>query len=746
MINTDTATLPMPTQAQSVTAYPFGEDDYSQIASRQWSAYQRARDAGHMKYVEEAKLFDDYYIGHQWDENVVRMLDREMRPHHTINMVLSTINAVTGRYVGMRQDIEFKPTRPPASEQTANVLTKVAKHISDDSHTKWVEKQVFMDGCIQDRGFFDIRLDMAENTTGEIRETSLDPIDVLLDPGAREYDPRTWAEVFVTRWMTPDEIAVHYGEQFRDQLRYMSTASCYGTDSVIFDPETFSRDRAFYSQGSGNYIYQDDWQRVRRVRVVERQHYRFAIRKYFVDIQTGDAAPVPDHWDSERITAIATSMGLEVIPRPERRIRWTVTCDQVVLKDGWSPYRRFTVVPFFPYFRRGRPFGVVRNLVSPQDLLNKTSSQELHVVNTTANSGWLIESGTLVNMTMQELASRGAKTGLILEYQRGAKPPEKILPNQIPTGLAQLSQKATIYFREISGISDAMLGQPGREISGEALARKESSGLAQLDPVFDNLDYTRQLRAEMILELIQDFYTEPRIMNIVGFGPEGEEQSEEIALNQEQANGEILNDVMLGEYKVVVSSRPTRDVEDETELQVMLQAREIGVMIPDWAIIERMPLQRRKELADWNRKMTGAAQPTPEEVQMAMMAQELEMRRMMAEVGELEARTQERIANATKLMTEAESIGESERADVLKFGAQLRRELEADMLNFQQKREELQARIIIAKEKANSVQNTGMLQALTKRLDTEARERVETIKAHAAVASARSYGRGYSRR
>lgn len=719
----------------------------TRLASNQWSAYQRARDAGHMKYVEEAKLFDNYYIGNQWDKTVTDLLDAERRPHHTINMVLSTINAVTGRYVGLRQDIEFKPTRPPASEGTAAALTKIAKHISDDSHSKWIEKQVFMDGCIQDRGFFDIRLDMKENTTGEIRETSLDPIDVLLDPGAREYDPRTWAEVFLTRWMTPDEVGVHYGQAFADKLRYMSAGTCcYGTDSIIFDPETFSRDKSFYSQGMGTYAYEDDWMRVRRVRIIERQYYKFTIRKYFVDKYTGDTTPVPDHWDSERISAVAEAYELEIIPRPERRIRWTVTCDDQVLKDVWSPYRRFTVIPFFPYFRRGRPFGVVRNLVSPQDLLNKTSSQELHVVNTTANSGWMIESGTLVNMTAQDLAAHGAKTGLVLEYQRGTTPPQKILPNQIPTGLSQLSQKATIYFREISGISDAMLGMPGREISGEALARKESSGLAQLDGVFDNLDYTRQLRAEMILEMIQDFYTEPRIMNIVGFGPEGEEQSEELQLNQQQANGEILNDVMLGEYRVVVSSRPTRDVEDETELQVMLQAREIGVMIPDWAIIERMPLQDRKKLADWNRKLTGAAEPTPEEVEQAMLMQELEMRRAMAEVDELQAKTQERIANATKLMTEAEAVGERDRADVMKFGAKLRQDLEADMIEMQKKREELQTRISIAREKSQGVQQQAMLMALTKRLDTEARERVETIKAQATVASARNYGKGFSRR
>ena len=90
------------------------DNEPTQIAAQQWGGYQRARDAGHMKYVEEAKLYDRYYIGDQWEEAIARELDRQMRPHHTINMVLSTLNTVTGRYVAMRQDIEYKPTRPPA--------------------------------------------------------------------------------------------------------------------------------------------------------------------------------------------------------------------------------------------------------------------------------------------------------------------------------------------------------------------------------------------------------------------------------------------------------------------------------------------------------------------------------------------------------------------------------------------------------------------------------------------------------
>ena len=82
---------------------------------------------------------------------------------------------------------------------------------------------------------------------------------------------------------------------------------------------------------------------------------------------------------------VCQEVWLSIISKMQKKVRWTVTCDKVVLHDDWSPYAGFTIVPYFAYFRRGRPFGMVRNLLSPQEQLNKIGSQELHIVNTTAN-------------------------------------------------------------------------------------------------------------------------------------------------------------------------------------------------------------------------------------------------------------------------------------------------------------------------------------------------------------------------
>ena len=130
---------------------------------------------------------------------------------------------------------------------------------------------------------------------------------------------------------------------------------------------------------------------------------------------------------------------------------------------------------------------MVRNLLSPQEQLNKIASQELHIVNTTANSGWMVESGSLVGMSADDLEEHGAETGLVLEYNRGSAPPVKIQPNQIPTGLDRISQKAALNIKSISGINDSMLGTDSAEVSGIAIQAKQNRGAIMIQVPLDNL-------------------------------------------------------------------------------------------------------------------------------------------------------------------------------------------------------------------------------------------------------------------
>ena len=555
--------------------------------------------------------------------------------------------------------------------------------IADNNKLDWVEQQVFSDGLIMDgRGYFDVRMDFTDHVEGEVRITAKDPLDILIDPDAKEADPKTWNEVFETKWMTLDEIEEAYGAKKAEQLQFIAeNGNSFGRDSIEFEEQRYGDldpgDDLFGSTISPD---EEEYGNIRALRVVERQYKIMSRVKCFVDPDTGDQRECPDAWSESKAKKFAKQYNLNLISKMKRKVRWTVTCDQVVLHDNWSPYNDFTVVPFFAYFRRGNPFGVVRNLLSPQEQLNKIASQELHIVNTTANSGWMVESGSLVGMSPDDLEEHGAETGLVLEYARGTTPPQKITPNSIPTGLDRIAMKAQANIKAISGINDSMLVSDSAEVSGVAIQAKQNRGAVMIQVPLDNLQKSRQYLAEKTLNLIQAFYTEQRVVQITN-EEDPLKPREAMVVNQVTPEGDIINDLTIGEYDVVITTAPARDTFDEIQFAEALGLRQAGVAIPDDAIIEYSHLTRKGELAKRIRMMTGVEQ-SPEQMELSQQKAQMQMQAEQLTLAKLEAEVR-------KLQSEA-AVNIAKTQDVADIEPQLRQqELQAQL---SMKEQELQLR------------------------------------------------------
>lgn len=606
------------------------------IARNQWDRYIRARDNGHLDYIDMAKRCDSFYRGEQWDEADIASLDNEGRPALTINTILPTVNTVIGEQSSRRADVQFKPRRG-GEQAIAETLTKLYMQISDNNKLDWTEAQVFSDGLIMDRGYFDVRMDFDDHIEGEIRIKAKDPLDILIDPDAKDWDPKTWNEVFETRWMSTDEIEEVYGRKKADKLRTIAeNGSTLGIDSIEYEEQRFGKTNSGLEYGKEMPKDPEEVGACRAIRVLERQYRRLVSCKFYVDPLTGDQRQVPDFWSTRKINQFADQYGLTTIERMARRVRWTVSADLVVLHDDWSPYEDFTIIPYFPYWRRGKPFGMVRNLLSPQEQLNKISSQELHIVNTTANSGWIVENGSLTGMTADDLEEHGATTGLVLEFNRGSSPPAKIPPNQIPTGLDRLGMKAAANIKQISGVSDAMLGTDKPEVSGVAIQAKQQRGALMIQVPLDNLGKTRHYLAENILKLVQRFYTEQRIVQVTNEN-DPMKPREPMMINEVTPEGTVANDLTIGEYDVVIGTQPARDSFDETQFAEALSLKSVGVPVPDDMIVEYSHLQRKEELARRIRIMTGQEPPTEEEAQLMQFQQEAQIRQIQIEIAKLEA-------------------------------------------------------------------------------------------------------------
>ena len=681
------------------------------IVDNNWARYVRARDAGHTDYIRTAIKCDRYYRGEQWEQTDIDALDAEGRPHLTINTILSTVNTILGEQSSKRADVMFKPRRN-SSDEVAAVLTKLYMQISDNNQYDYLESQVFSDGVIQDRGYFDIRMNFDDHIEGEVQITAEDPLDILPDPDAKDYDPTTWNEVIKTKWLSIDDIEQQYGQEKADRLRMIAeNGEHLSRDSMDLEE---LRDSNYGDVGEGVYGSGevDDKRSIRAVRVVERQHRKLILTPHFVDQKTKDMRIVPESWDEERTELFAKEYGLGMLKKLIKKVRWTITADQVVLHDDWSPYKDFTIVPYFPYFRRGKPFGMVRNLLSPQEQLNKISSQELHIVNTTANSGWVVETGSLNGMTSDDLQERGAQTGLVLEYNRGSNPPQKINPNQIPTGLDRIGQKAANNIKEISGVSDSMLGQDNAEVSGVAIQAKQNRGQIQIQVPLDNLAKSRVFVAKNILCLIQSFYTEERVIQITR-DDDPMKPREEMVLNQMTPEGEVVNDMTVGEYDVVISTMPARDTFDESQFAEALQLRQVGIAIPDDAIIEYSHLQRKGELAKRIRMITGVEQ-SPEQQEAAQIQQQIQMEQVKLEMQKLQSEAANLQAQAMLAAAKASDIETTPEKEMA--------ELEARM---EIKRQELDVRMQLAelsatqKEQASETQSTTKIAAEILRLGAQ---------------------------
>lgn len=619
--------------------------------------YEYGKLRGHTTYCEKAAKLDRMYLGggDQWSPEDRDACEDAGKLPVEVNEIADAVNTALGNQIQNRVNITYRPRGSGANDEVAETLSKVAMQICDNNDFRHVETEVAGDGFIQQRGYFDLRVDFNENLFGEIKMASLDPMDVIPDPDGKAYDPDSWNDVIVTRWMSLDDIEAFYGEEARRRVEehYNSTRDSagggqdgdtdFGEDEMdavrrakFGDENSVGSDAGAYG-GYANYTTigdETDDEAIVMVRLIDRQWWRNS-RCRVALYPTGDIRSLEGATAEAEEAAI--NAGAITFERTMRRVRWTVsTYGDCLLFDEWSPYEHFTVIPYFPFFRRGRTRGLVDNAVGPQELLNKALTQYLHIISTTANSGWIIEENSLANLTADDLETEGSVTGVVLEYKKGATRPEKIQPNQIPTGVDKLIQLGSQKIRTVTGISDAIRGQGMAGQSGRAIQSLQFGSQLSMAVPLDNLARTRHMVAGRMLKLIQRFMNVPQVMRIADSDEIGEETTEEVQLNWITELGEVLNNLTIGEYDTIVSEQPNQVTFENSQFEQAMAMREKGIAIPDSVVIKNSSLADRVALAKAARAKEDQPNPAAD-AETALKAAQAAMQRASAVAKSVEA-------------------------------------------------------------------------------------------------------------
>ena len=568
----------------------------------------------HDIYLTTADTSLKFFVGKQWKETDKAELEESRRPALTINRILPMICSVYGEFSSMHSEFFFKGTRG-GSKQVASKLSTLVRHIlNENRYHSGSRSDVFLNGIITNRGAFIVTMGDEIDPLGGVEIQAYDPRCIMLPVDAKSYDPKDWPEVFTVEPWTFGEIEDAFGTE--------KAELCFGENNA---GEDFSRAGSFaHAQGVDDEGVDSQEENDNEYRDVYVHEFR-SVRKVwrFLDVETQDVFDVPqDDMTKAEATRTAQETGTLVQARTAPGVFFRQFCGETLLREGWSQIADFTVVPYFPYFVMGEVLGMVEPLISPQEQLNKLSSQMLHIINSTANSGWQAEEGSLVSPTPDELARNGAKTGLVIIRRRGTAPVEKITPNSIPTGIVQAADRAAMDMQYISNINDGVLGHTGVNVAGKVVQEKKASMQASLQMVFDNFKRTEEILARVVLGYIQAYYTEQRVFRIVeGRAPDRVTEST-LAINTQGEYGAIVDDVTLGRYDVQVAHRPRQDVQDDAEFAELLQMKQIGIVIPDHQIVARSHLQNAEEMAKEMRILAGLEQ-TPEQIEAARRQQQI---------------------------------------------------------------------------------------------------------------------------
>lgn len=574
-------------------------------AREAWARYQYGKDRGHLEYMANAAKCEGMYLGggEQWAEEDKEILRGQNRPFYEFNEIMPSINSALGYQLQNRVDMAFQAREGESDAEKAKALSKIIMQINDQTRLHWHETQVYADGLIEQRGYFDVRMDFSRNLKGDVSISTLDPRDVIPDPDAKEYDPAKWSDVIVTRWMTLDEIEQCYGREARD----ITEASKDWTGDWGDDGDETRRNKFGGNFNGGRYdAYNSEVGGTAHYRILDRQRHVYESTRCMVWPDTGDIQIMDDMTPEQQ--AQAQAQGAVPLKRMRTRVKWTVSTYFKTLFDEYSPYDEFTIVPYFAYFRRGKTRGMVDNGIGPQEALNKAVSQYIHIINTSANSGWVVEEDSLTNMRTDDLETVGATTGLVIEHRKGSTAPQKIQPNQIPSGVDKLIDRATQALKDVT-VPDSMRGLQGSAVSGIAKQADQYASQQQLAVPLDNLAYTRQLLAGRILALVQRYYDSYRVFRITEMdATTGKEVETPIEINKPDGQGGYLNDVTIGTYDVVITTQPIHATFQDSQFDQAIQMRKEGVALPDATVIRYSNLADKHEIIQNLQDMQQAPQ------------------------------------------------------------------------------------------------------------------------------------------
>lgn len=374
-----------------------------------------------------------YYDNEQWTEEELQELENRHQPALVKNRIARKVNFILGEEIKKRVDPVARP-RTPQHEDAARAATDALRYVSDEQRFDQVRSQVLKNILIEGFGGALKEIEQTEDGKCKHKLTHVQWDRLFYDPHSRAPDFSDALYIGVVCWMDLADAVLEYPEA-AEALKSAVKKSPSTSETTEDTPRKCWGDN-----------------KRQRVKIAE-MFFRIG-QDWYRSVFTSGA-------DIEQ-------------PAPT----W--------LKDESGRHSVCPLVMESCYVdQEGNRYGVVRQLISPQDEINKRSSKALHLLSV---NGVIAEKNAIDDPTKFQI-ELAKPDGFYGGLRPGALKDQSIQVRegmQLAQGQLQLLQEAKADIDSIGPSSSTVPDLPA-SASGRAVLARQQSAEQELGTIFDQL-------------------------------------------------------------------------------------------------------------------------------------------------------------------------------------------------------------------------------------------------------------------
>lgn len=569
-----------------------------------------------VEWIEEAKEDVEFKSGKQWSDEDKATLERQGRPCMTFNSIRPIIKLISGHFIQNSGRIQASP-EGGEDQKFSQVADKVISHVDEVSSMGFNLGYQFTGGQTTGRTYMEFYIDYSNDPIfGELKSIYHGKPGVIFpDPRGESYDLNEDRQfLFKLVKKTKSELKDLYPKKIKeiDEIASDSENPEITAAGKEGGPNNYGSDKSRSATGmkvsSGP---ETEKATLRQWHVKEYWRVKFIDRFFVYYVDSGDLVKydtqeLADADIETRKTNFLNNGGsindwTVVSKKRKRKEMWVaIRCGGIVLADDKSPFEPvYNGFPVFQYIADWTPEaeksvdgiqGMVRGMKDAQREKNKARSSLMHIISTSANSGWIIDNDAMSNQEKLDLKNFGSTPGIVIQ-KKPSSTVQRIEPTPPPIAQQVREKAADDSFKETTGVNADLLAiDKNSNPSGKAIALRIRQAITILEPDFRNFRFTKKLIGTFIMRVVPTLFDVAKLKKVLGTQFLESEQIDDTFLKAFLIQIEDLK------YNVKIAEQgDTKTLREETfeDLTNMMQS---GMQIPFSVFAKFMNIPNKAEV------------------------------------------------------------------------------------------------------------------------------------------------------